>query len=134
MLDTNVIIDNLARRDEFAESLHILNFCEDGLIEGFVSTITIMDVMYVLRKHLNIAEIRDAMWRLIQIVDVVPALKSDINTAFASDFSDFEDAVQASCAARLKLDYIVTRNQKDFQKSSVPAILPKEILKLLQDI
>jgi hypothetical protein len=48
------------------------------------------------------------------------------------DFADFEDAVQASCAARVKADYIVTRNVGDFEKSLIPAILPADMLKLLQ--
>jgi predicted nucleic acid-binding protein len=131
LLDTNIIIDNLARRDAYAESLHILDACENGEIEGVITTVTIMDVMYLLRKSLASAEARGAMRLLLQIVDVVPALKSDIAAALVGDFSDFEDAVQASCAARTKADYIVTRNVRDFEKSSVPAILPDDMLKLL---
>jgi hypothetical protein len=45
---------------------------------------------------------------------------------------DFEDAVQSSCARRVKADYIITRNVKDFEKSPVPAILPSEALELLR--
>ena len=90
-----------------------------------------MDVMYIMRKHLEALEIRGAIQILMQIVDVVPALKNDINTALFGDFPDFEDAVQVSCAVRIKADYIVTRNTKDFVNSTVPAILPDEFIKLL---
>jgi predicted nucleic acid-binding protein len=131
LLDTNIVIDNLARRDEYAESLKILEACENGDIDGAVTTVTVMDVMYILRKHINPAEVRDAVWMLLQIVGVVPALKNDISNAFMWDFSDFEDAVQASCAARIKADYIVTRNVGDFEKSTIPSILPEDMLKLL---
>jgi len=133
LLDTNIVIDNLASRDEFAESLQILRFCENGVIESVVTTVTVMDVMYILRKHIDPAEVRNAVWMLLQIVDLVPALKSDINAAFLGDFPDFEDAVQASCASRVQADYIVTRNVKDFVHSIVPAILPGDVLKLLQN-
>ncbi len=71
------------------------------------------------------------MQMLMQIVDTVPAQKSDISAALSGNIPDFEDGVQASCAARIKADYIVTRNVKHFIGSSVPAILPREILKLL---
>ena len=64
------------------------------------------------------------------VLDVVPALKSDIKSALTSDFSDFEDAVQAACAKRAKADYIVTRNVRGFKHSPVPAIMPGDMLKL----
>ena len=79
------------------------------------------------------AEARSAVLMLMQIVDVIPALKNDINVALTSDFSDFEDSVQAACAERVKADYIVTRNVRDFKNSSVPAILPGDMLRLLCD-
>jgi predicted nucleic acid-binding protein len=127
LIDTNIIVDNFARRDEFGDSLGVLNLCENGGLEGVVSTVTIMDVMYIMRKHLNSAEARDATFMLMQIVEVVPVLKSDINAALTSDLSDFEGAVQAACAARVKADYIITRNVRDFKNSPVPAILPGDI-------
>ena len=129
LLDTNIIIDNLARRDENKESLQIFDLCENGRLAGIVTTVTIMDVMYILRKHLGAAELRSAIQMLMQIMDVFPVQKNDISKTLFGGFTDFEDAVQASCAARAKADYIVTRNVKDFESSTVPAILPSDFLK-----
>jgi predicted nucleic acid-binding protein len=134
LLDTNIIVDNFARRDTYGESLQILDACENGKIESLVTTVTIMDVMYLLRKHLSSAEMRNAVQLLLQIVDIIPALKSDITAALSGSFGDVEDAVQASCAARAKADYIVTRNVKDFKHSPVPAVLPGDMLELLQNV
>ncbi|GHU49799.1 twitching motility protein PilT [Clostridia bacterium] len=133
LLDTNIIIDNLARRDEYRESLQIMELCEKGIVDGVVTTVTVMDVIYILRKHINPVNVRNAVWMLLQIVDVIPALKNDINIAFTGDFSDFEDAVQASCAARVKADYIVTRNVRDFEKSIIPAVRSEDMLRLLSN-
>ena len=33
LLDTNIIIDNLARRDEYGDSLSILNLCESSVLK-----------------------------------------------------------------------------------------------------
>ena len=134
LIDTNIVVDNLACRDECEDSLNILNFCESGRLEGVVSIITIMNVMHVLRKHLSSPKARGAVLIFMQTVDIIPAHKSDINAALISNFSDFDDAVQAACAARVKADYIVTRNVKDFKNSLVQAILPVDMLKLLQDL
>ena len=49
--------------------------------------------------------------------------------AASLDFSDYEDAVQASTAERIKAEYIVTRNLKDYKNSTVPPITPEEFLK-----
>ena len=45
---------------------------------------------------------------------------------------DYEDAVQASCAERMKADYIVTHNLKDFVASSIPAISPGYALDIIE--
>ncbi len=132
LLDTNVIIDNLARRDEYGESLEILTQCEIGVLEGIITTVTLMDVMYIMRKSLSTGELRESAKMLMQIVDVVPVLKSDISAALISKISDFEDAVHASCAARSKADCIVTRNTKHFHGASIPSVLPGELLNRLR--
>jgi predicted nucleic acid-binding protein len=133
-LDTNIIVDIVSRRGGYEDSLQILKYCETGHAKGFVSTVTVTDVMYILRKHIPPDAVRNAVQTLLIIVDVADVLKSDISAAFSSDMKDFEDAVQASCAERVKADYIVTRNIDDFENSAIPAILPADMLKLLNGI
>jgi predicted nucleic acid-binding protein len=111
--------------------LLVLKYCETGRIKGIVSAITITDVMYILRKHIEPSVVKEAVQALLTIVSVVGILKSDIAAAFSGEMKDFEDAVQTACAARNKAKYIVTRNTRDFKCSSVPAILPADFLKLL---
>jgi len=134
LLDTSIIIDNLACRDEHGESLQVLDLCENGVLEGIITTVTVMDTMYTMRKHLKPAEARNAVQILLQIVGVVPVLRSDLNAALTGDSPDFEDAVQASCAARVKADYIVTRNVGAFKRSFVPAVVPGDFLRMLKSI
>ena len=43
-------------------------------------------------------------------------------------WKDFEDAVQSATAERLHVDYIITRNVRDFNKSKVLALTPSELL------
>lgn len=38
----------------------------------------------------------------------------------------YEDAVQSITAERIKADYIITRNTKDFRDSKVRALTPEE--------
>ena len=46
-------------------------------------------------------------------------------------FSDYEDAIQSVCAARVRTGYIVTRNEKGFANSPISAISPADLLKQL---
>lgn len=43
------------------------------------------------------------------------------------------DALIDETSSRIKADYIVTRNIKDFKSSKVKAILPEDFLKQLPD-
>ncbi|MDR1020808.1 MAG: PIN domain-containing protein [Synergistaceae bacterium] len=132
LLDTNIVVDILSGRDGYADSLGVLKYCEVKRAEGFVSAITVTDVMYILRKLSVLGGVRDAILTLTSIVDVADVSKADINGAFSCGMSDFEDAVQAMCAKRIGTDYIVTRNVKDFAGSPVQAILPDGLLRFLQ--
>jgi predicted nucleic acid-binding protein len=132
LLDTNIIIDIISRREGYENSLQILKYCETKHALGFVSTTTVTDVIYILRKHISPISVKDSIQTLLTIVDVADVLKSDLASAFSSEIKDFEDAIQVSCAKRIKASYIVTRNIKDFAKSTIPAILPTDMLKLLK--
>ena len=130
LLDTNIVVDILTKRSGYEDSLTIFRYCEAGRVEGMVSATTVTDVMYILRKHIDPSSVRDAVQTLLAIVDVAGVMKADIVAAFASDMTDYEDAVQSSCAVRNKVDYIIARNIKGFEKSIVPEILPGDMLKL----
>jgi len=131
-LDTNVIIDIISRREGYKNALQIMRYCETNRLKGFVSATTVTDVMYILRKHVSTPTVKESLQTLLLIVEVADVLKSDISNAFNSEITDFEDAVQVSCAKRIKADYIVTNNIRDFEKSSVPAILPIKALEMLK--
>ena len=62
------------------------------------------------------------------IFTVVDLKADDLKKAADMKFRDYEDAVQSACASRIKANYIVTRNIKDFAESKVTAIKPTELL------
>lgn len=132
LLDTNIVVDIISRRSGYEESLNVLKYCEIKKVEGIVSVATVLDVMYILRKHIKPEKVKNVVQTFIAIVDVADVKNTDILGAFNSEMTDYEDAVQAICAKRNRVDYIITRNKKDFAKSPVPALLPSEVLSLLK--
>jgi len=64
----------------------------------------------------------------LQLIDIIDVTAKDVRNAFHPDVGDFEDELISVCAERAKIDYIITRNTKDFTNSPVPAITPEDFL------
>ena len=127
MLDTNIVIDILEKREPFFANsyLVLLNALENGdLCMMPVSAVT--DIAYILRKS---GDVKDKLLKLSYMISLTDVTADDFNEAVKSDIPDFEDALLAACAKRNKADCLVTRNVKDFAKSPVRAITPKQFLK-----
>lgn len=129
LIDTNVILDVLCRREGFYEnSVKVMKYCEVNKITGVISALTIPNIVYIMRKELDAKKTKDVIEKLQLIFTVADLKAGDINKALSMNFKDFEDALQSVCASRIKADYIVTRNIKDFLLSKVTAITPSELI------
>lgn len=131
LIDTNIVIDVLAKREPFCKmSAQILRLSEAGKITAFISASSVTDIVYILQKYIqDKSQLTQTVQNLLGIVDIADTLKSDILKAFQLAFDDYEDAVQARCARRIKADYIITRNTSDFTHSPVPVRTPESFLK-----
>ena len=128
VIDTNVALDVLLNRTEFLPASHnILKLSAQDSVKGFLTTNTITDMFYVLRKNSSDAvKSRQAITQLIKLVTLEAIVPADISLALASSIKDLEDAVVCFAAKRIKADYIVTRNTTDFIHSPVPAMTPAD--------
>ena len=68
---------------------------------------------------------------LIKTCNITPVDSDVINKAIASNFSDFEDAMQYQSALRGNADCILTRNKSDFTSSKIRVFAPLEFLQML---
>ncbi|MDO5510768.1 MAG: hypothetical protein Q4F57_08730 [Weeksellaceae bacterium] len=67
--------------------------------------------------------------KLKVLVEVLPIDNKILKLSLASDFSDFEDAIQYYSAIENGMDVIITRNKKDFKSINLPVLSAKEFLK-----
>lgn len=129
LIDTNIILDVLCKRPAFYEdSAKIFKLCEVKKISGVISALSIPNIMYILRKELDADKTREILDSLMLIFSVADLKADDLKKAADMRFRDYEDAIQSACATRIKANYIVTRNIKDFSESKVTAIKPAELL------
>ena len=129
LVDTNIILDVLMQREpHFAQSVAFLKLCGAG-VTGWITASQTTDIFYLLRRGGKDSEaalgIVKSLTDNLKMIDVTA---KDVRAAFDLQMSDFEDALAAQCAKRARMDYIVTRNAKDFVHSPVPAITPGEFL------
>ena len=132
VIDTNIIIDILQKRDPFfADSFLAVQKAISNEIACLLSASAATDIYYIMKRVLGSnSKARNELMYLSMMVNFTDVLGSDIQAALISPLSDFEDAVVDTMAARTGASYILTRNDKDYSNSNVPAITPREFLDL----
>ncbi|WP_010253285.1 type II toxin-antitoxin system VapC family toxin [Treponema primitia] len=135
LIDTNVVIDFLAKREPFFNNAAIImQKCSDNELAGYIAAHTVPTVFYILRKQFSVSERRNRLSRLCGFIDVAGNDKQQVIKAIENErFDDLEDCLQMECAKAVDADYIVTRNTDDFKDSPIPAILPEDFLKQLAE-
>ena len=129
LIDANIILDVLEKRQpHFEASAAVWKLCETEQIEGFISALSFANLVYVLRKEFSAGDIEDVLTKLGLIFDFTALEVSDIQKAAELRWKDFEDAIQSVSAERIKADYIITRNVRDYKESRIPAFTPEEFL------
>ena len=136
LVDTNIIIDTLTGREPFRESAEQIFMLATNQIEDmYITASSATDIYYLVRKHLhNTEQSKNTMSKLYQLFGILDVTANDCQDALLLDMKDYEDAVISCCAKRNQMDYIVTRNIKDYEHCKVKVLLPEDLLKLvLQD-
>lgn len=129
LLDTNVILDVwLAREPFWRDSACVLGKVEKKEIDGVISPHTITTLHYLGKNVLGEERARELLNSLLNISKVGNTSGRTFKMALGSEISDFEDAVVEAVSITSKVDFIVTRNIKDFKRSRIKAIEPSEII------
>ena len=132
LIDTNVILDVLYKREGFYEdSLKIWKLCETRKLDGYISALSIPNIVYILRRELDPEKTLEVI-NNINLVFKIYDLKSEIiMQAAEKKTKDYKDALQMVTAQKLKASFIVTRKIKDFVDSKIIAVKPSELLERL---
>lgn len=123
------MLDVLLDRRPFAEAAtQIFALIEESKIEGYLCATTVTTADYLLGQALPPKSARAALQRLLSLFEIAPVNRPVLEQALRSDISDFEYAVIEQAACLVSADAIVTRSLTDFEKSSVTAFDPPELI------
>lgn len=130
LIDANILLDVLqAREPHLEKSSLIWKLCETNQAEGYISTLTFANLVYVMRKELSPEGIKKVLAKLLLIFRFADLTEADVKRAAEFGWKDFEDAMQCATAERIGAEYIVTRNVRDYLGSTkVIAFTPAELV------
>ncbi|MEJ7593833.1 MAG: PIN domain-containing protein [Planctomycetaceae bacterium] len=132
LLDLNVVLDVILNRQPWVvDSLAVWNAQQSGEFEGFLAATEFTNLFYVVERIAGNSAARTAVDVCLNAFIVVPVDRTVLHAAETLSGTDFEDNVCIACAASVGADWIVTRDTTGFAQSSVPAIAPADLMKLL---
>jgi predicted nucleic acid-binding protein len=134
-LDTNIVIDFLADRKPFSfYAAKLFNFAVLGRAKIYISAVSYNNIYFILRQFKTGKETIQLLSALSEMIEITDTTKSIIQKSLHSDFKDFEDAIQYHSALSVnKIDFIVTRNTKDFKKSILSIMTSEEAVSLFEN-
>ena len=130
LIDTCVAIDFLQKRTPLDQAAYkLFSLTAIGCFSGFLTAKSITDIYYLEHRftHSDAAS-RTQISLLLELVGILDTSGDDILRALASDTRDFEDAVMIESALRGHMDYVITRNTKDYEKAPLPVCTPDDFL------
>lgn len=131
------MLDLIQERPGYEAAARILQKQDNGEITVCMSTLSIADIAYVLRKTVPASLIVPTLKQISSVVEIVPMDDSQLQQAFILNGPDFEDLMQLTCAVANGCTKIITHNPRDFRISkglldrfSFPDILSPEEFEL----
>ena len=113
--DTNVMLDLIQERPGYEDAARVLQLQEDGRIEVCLSTLSMANIAYVLRKTVPNSLIVPTLKQISSLVTIVPMDDTQLQEALLLDGPDVEDLFQAVCAKYAGCDILLTHNIRDYR-------------------
>ena len=126
-LDSDVIIDFLTNRNPFGvDAKMIFQLNEEEQIDIYTSAVALSNVNYIIGtlESEKIALVKTK--KLLKLLRICQIGQTTVDKAASSKFNDFEDALQNFSALESNINILITRNIKDYKKSELSILTPKE--------
>ena len=127
-LDTNIVLDLLMREEYRSQIRELISRCANDQL--YISYLTVANAAYIMRKYSK-DELNDNLNLILELFEILPNDRDQIEKAIKTVGSDFEDILQYQSAKSGKCEVILTRNAKDFQFSDIPIMDVPQFLSTL---
>ena len=132
LIDLNIILDMLTKRMDHESALAVFDFCVKKKIKGYICSHEITILSYFLEKQKsNVVKRNILINNLLDHLSVLTAHEEILRRSLMSEIEDYEDAVIDELAQNEEIDYIITRDFKDFKNSKNTIYNAREALEII---
>lgn len=129
LIDNNILLDfALNRPPNPLAARELIHRIETTSTTAFVAWHTIATCHFILQRDINRATARAFVEQVASLLTVAPVGHQSLLYALSLPMGDFEDAMQVAAAQAAGVQYIITRNIRDFTNSPILAITPEQAL------
>ncbi|ADK79551.1 type II toxin-antitoxin system VapC family toxin [Sediminispirochaeta smaragdinae] len=129
-IDSDIVLDLLIKRNEFESSAILFTQIDRKEFQGFTSPIVFANVHYIMTKYAGKEKSILNLRRIRKILSLLTINEEVIDEALYSDAPDLEDSIQYIASEKNGIDFIITRNKKDYKGSKIPALSATEFLEM----
>lgn len=131
-VDSDIVLDLLSGREpHYKYAAELFSMADENSIKIYVSSLTFANVNYILSRQLTAGQARKMLLKLKTIINVLAVNDKIIELALASDFHDFEDAIQYNTAIENGITTLLTRNLKDYKKADIAIMTAQQYLNII---
>lgn len=133
LLDTNVIIDIYTNRpsgDAMSRKLLMMEKFGDAEFWGSASSFT--DMFFILNRFFKSECVQEVFEESLRWLHICTVNGADIEGAAKLKWPDFEDCIIDIAAQKVKADYLLTRNARDFTHSACTVLTPTEFFDVME--
>jgi len=128
-IDTDIILDILAKREPFYNSAaQLFTLIDKEKVEAFTTPVVFSNLFYILSKFKTRKFAHSSLRKLRLLLKIIQVDEKVVDLALNSEFKDFEDAIQFYSAKLHELDFIITRNVKDFVSKDLPVMTAEDYI------
>ena len=129
LIDLNIILDFLNKRNFHVEAAQVINMCVEKKISGYICAHEVTTLSYFLLKdQKDKTKVINTITALLDIFNIIPIDETILRDSLLSPISDYEDAVIEVSSMKSNIDYIISRNISDFKSSRIPTYTPEQFL------
>lgn len=128
LIDINVLLDVALQRPGAPASGQLLASC-GRQHDGWLAWHSVATLAYLIERQQSAISGRDFIRGLLVWAEVASTDRAHVLAALDLPMRDFEDALQVAAAIACGAQIIVTRNERDFKGSPVPALNPEAFLR-----
>lgn len=133
LVDLNIILDMLGKRKDHEAATAVFDNCVKRKSKGYICSHEVTTLAYFLEKEKYTKIKRDRIISLLlDNLSVLTAHEKVLRNALYSELHDYEDAVIDELATNENIDFIITRDLKDFKKSKNTIYTAVEALEVIE--